>query len=247
MKVKTILVSQPDPGDKKSPFHSLAEKWNLKVDFRPFIQVDPVPGKDLRKKRLNILDHTGVILTSRNAVDHFFRVVEELKIELPTTMKYFCINEGVSLYTQKYTVLRKRKMFFGKGKEPEFLDLLKHHSKEKYLFPCSDIRKETIPDFLQHHKINFTEAVMYKTVNADLSDLADVYYDIIVFFSPADIKSLFDNFPDFEQNDTRIAGWGKTTAMAISEKELTNNIPAPTADAPSMVAAIENYLKVSNK
>ncbi len=247
MKVKTVLISQPDPGEKRTPYHALAEKWNLKVDFRPFIQVDAVPGKDLRKKRLNILDHTAVILTSRNAVDHYFRVVEELKIELPTTMKYYCINEGVSLYIQKYTVLRKRKMFFGKGREPEFLELLKNHTGEKFLFPCSDIRKDSIPNFLKEHKMTFSESVMSRTVNADLGDLANVYYDIIVFFSPADIKSLFDNFPDFEQNHTRIAGWGKTTSLAISEKQLTNNIPAPTPDAPSMVGAIENYLKIANK
>ena len=247
MKVKTILISQPDPGDKRTPYHALAEKWNLKIDYRPFIQVEPVAGKILRKKRLNILDHTAIILTSRNAVDHFFRVVEELKIELPTTMKYYCMNEGVSLYIQKYTVLRKRKMFFGKGREPEFLEMLKKHTKEKFLFPCSDIRKDSIPNFLTENGFDYTEAIMYRTVNADLSDLADVYYDIIVFFSPADIKSLFDNFPDFEQNKTRIAGWGKTTNMAISENELVNNIPAPTPDAPSMVAAIDNYLQLANK
>jgi len=247
LKVKTILISQPDPGDKRTPYHALAEKWNLKIDYRPFIQVEPVAGKILRKKRLNILDHTAIILTSRNAVDHFFRVVEELKIELPTTMKYYCMNEGVSLYIQKYTVLRKRKMFFGKGREPEFLEMLKKHTKEKFLFPCSDIRKDSIPNFLTENGFDYTEAVMYRTVNADLSDLADVYYDIIVFFSPADIKSLFDNFPDFEQNKTRIAGWGKTTNMAISENELVNNIPAPTPDAPSMVAAIDNYLQLANK
>lgn len=247
MKVKTILISQPDPGEKRTPYHALSEKWNLKIAYRPFIQVEPVAGKILRKKRLNILDHTAIILTSRNAVDHFFRVVEELKIELPTTMKYYCMNEGVSLYIQKYTVLRKRKMFFGKGREPEFLEMLKKHTKEKFLFPCSDIRKDSIPDFLTENGFDYTEAVMYRTVNADLSDLADVYYDIIVFFSPADIKSLFDNFPDFEQNKTRIAGWGKTTNMAISERELVNNIPAPTPDAPSMVAAIDNYLQIVNK
>lgn len=242
MKVKSILVSQPDPGDKKTPYHTLAEKFKLKLDFRPFIQVDPVAARELRKQRLDILNHTAVILTSRNAVDNFFRVAEEMKVELPPTMKYFCMNEGVSLYTQKYIVLRKRKMFFGKGQLPEFLTLLKGHGKERFLFPCSNIRAEDIPNFLDQHKMNYTEAVMYKTVNADLSDLADVYYDIIVFFSPADIKSLFDNFPEFVQNNTRIAGWGKTTHQAIEEAQLINNIPAPSADAPSMVAALENYI-----
>jgi uroporphyrinogen-III synthase len=208
--------------------------------------VESVPGKELRKKRLNILDHTAVILTSRNAVDNFFRVVEELRVHLPTTMKYYCINEGISLYTQKYTVLRKRKMFFGKGSELEMLNLIKSHPKEKYLFPCSDIRKESIPKFLEEHGLTFSEAIMYCTVNADLSDLADVYYDIIVFFSPADIKSLFDNFPDFKQNDTRIAGWGNTTNDAILAANLVNNIAAPMPDSPSMVGALESYIKKAN-
>jgi uroporphyrinogen-III synthase len=243
LKVKSILVSQPDPGDKRTAYHVLAEKYKLKLDFRPFIQVESVPAKELRKKRLNILDHTAIILTSRSAVDNFFRCVEELKVELPTTMKYFCINEGISLYTQKYTVLRKRKMFFGKGREPEFLKLVKSHPKEKYLFPCSDIRKDSIPNFLTENNIDYTEAIMYRTVNADLSDLENVFYDVIAFFSPADIKSLFDNFPDFKQNNTRIAGWGASTNKAIEEAKLVNNIPAPTPDSPSMTAAIEAYIK----
>ncbi|MFT5725143.1 MAG: uroporphyrinogen-III synthase [Bacteroidia bacterium] len=243
MKVKSILVSQPDPGDKKTAYHALAEKYKLKLDFRPFIQVEPVPAKELRKKRLNILEHTAIILTSRSAVDNFFRCVEELKVEIPNTMKYFCINEGISLYTQKYTVLRKRKMFYGKGREPEFLKLVKTHPKESYLFVCSDIRKPSIPTFLTDNELKFTEAVMYRTVNADLSDLEEVYYDVIAFFSPADIKSLFDNFPDFKQNDTRIAGWGASTNKAIEAADLQNNIPAPTMDSPSMTAAIEAYIK----
>ncbi|MFT7590962.1 MAG: uroporphyrinogen-III synthase [bacterium] len=243
MKVKSILVSQPDPGDKKTAYHALADKYKLKLDFRPFIQVESVPAKELRKKRLNILEHTAIILTSRSAVDNFFRCVEELKVEVPNTMKYFCINEGISLYTQKYTVLRKRKMFFGKGREPEFLKLVKSHSKENYLFVCSDIRKPSIPNFLTENEILFSEAVMYRTVNADLSDLEDVFYDVIAFFSPADIKSLLDNFPGFEQKSTRIAGWGASTNKAILEANLTNDIPAPTTDSPSMTAAIEAYIK----
>lgn len=245
-KIKSILISQPDPGDKKTAYHLLAEKFKLKLDFRPFIQVEGVPGKELRKKRLNILDHTAVILTSRNAVDHFFRVVEELRVELPVTMKYYCMNEGVSLYIQKYTIMRKRKVFFGKGGEPEFLTLLKQHKNENYLFPCSNIRKDTIPDYLNKLNIKFSECVMYHTVNADLSDLANVTYDLIVFFSPQDIKSLYDNFPDFVQNDKLISGWGETTNLAIAEAGLRNDIPAPTPEAPSMVAAIEQYIKKSS-
>ena len=248
MKVKTILVSQPQPEGTKSPFYDLAEKLNLKVDFRPFIQVDPISGKDFRKtERVNFLDHTAVIFNSRNAVDHFFRACEELKIEMPPEMKYFCINEGMAYYLQKYIVMRKRKIFFGNGSEAELLSIIKNHSGENDLFPCSDIRKPSIPDFLVKNKIKHREAVLYKTVSADLSDLTEVFYDIIVFYSPADIKSLYENFPDFQQKNTRIAAWGATTAAAIEEANLVLNIPAPTSDAPSMTMSLENYIVQVNK
>ena len=243
MKVKNILISQPDPGDKKSVYHSLAEKYNLQVDFRPFIEVVGVHAREMRKQKLRILDHNAVILTSRNAIDHFFRMVDDMKVELPSTMKYFCVNEGVSLYIQKYTVLRKRKMFVGKGTEASFLELLKKHKDLNYLFPCSNIRKDTIPNFMDSLDIKYTEAIMYHTVNADLSDLASVYYDILVFYSPQDIVSLFANFPSFVQEERAIAGWGKTTNTAIEEAKLRNTIPAPTADHPSMISAIEEYIK----
>ena len=242
MSVKNILISQPDPGEKKSVYHRLTDKYGIKVDFRPFIEVHGVPAKDMRKQQLRILDHTAVILTSRNSIDHFFRIVEEMKVELPTTMKYFCVNEGVSLYIQKYTQLRKRKMFVGKGTEASFLEVIKKHKTLNFLFPCSNIRKDSIPDFMDEHNIKYTEAIMYNTVNADLSDLASVYYDILVFFSPQDISSLFANFPEFTQDDRAIAGWGKTTNEAIKEAGLNNTIPAPSAESPSMVAAIEKFI-----
>ena len=247
MKVKTLLISQPNPGDKKTIYHLLAEKLNLKLDFRPFIELDPIPGRDLRRLKVNILDHTAIIFNSRYAIDHFFRVVEELKVDLPITMKYFCINEGISLYIQKYTVLRKRKVFYGKGTEKEFLAEIKKHAHENYLFPCSDIRKNTIPDFLNSYAIAYKEAIFYRTITSDLSDLANVQYDVIIFFSPADIKSLFENFPDFKQNETRIAGFGITTDEAIREAGLINNIPAPTLEFPSMVTALEKYIIKANK
>lgn len=243
MKVKNILVSQPDPGEKKSAFHTLAEQYKLQIDFRPFIEVVGVPAREMRKQKLRILDHEAVIFTSRNAIDHFFRMVDEMKVELPTTMKYFCTNEGVSLYIQKYTVLRKRKMFVGKGTDASFFELLKKHKDLSYLFPCSNIRKDAIPNFMDENNIKYTEAVMYHTVNADLSDLASVYYDILVFYSPQDIVSLFANYPDFTQDDRAIAGWGKTTDRAIKEAKLSNTIPAPTPDHPSMIAAIESFIK----
>lgn len=244
-KVKTILISQnqPEPG-KKSIFDDLAAKYKLKIDYRSFIQVDPVPGRDIRRNKVNILNHTAIIFNSKNAVDHFFRVVEELRVELPQDMKYFCHTEGIGLYIQKYIFLRKRKVFYPKTNlESDFLNLIVNHKTEKFLFPCSSIRKANIPDFLKKNKINFVEATFYKTVSADLSDLEDVFYDVIVFFSPADIKSLYDNFPDFKQNNTRLAAFGASTQKAISKHKLTCNIPAPTKENPSIVSAIESYIK----
>lgn len=247
LKVKTILVSQPNPENGRNIYEELINKYKVKVDFRTFIQVDAVPSRELRKKRITILEHTAVILNSKNAVDHFFRICEEMRVDLPINFKYFCLNEAIAFYIQKYTQMRKRKVFSPKKiGEPAFLKLLQSHKTEKFLFVCSDIRKPNIPDFLEKSKIQFTEAIMYNTVSADLSDLEEVFYDIIVFFSPADIKSLFDNFPDFQQKNTRIAAWGQTTLNALTEANLTCNIPAPTKDSPSIVAALEAYIKSVN-
>lgn len=244
MSVKTILISQPHPGSKKTVYDVLTEKYGVKVDFHQFIEVQPVPARDLRKQKLRILDHNAVIFNSRNAIDHFFRIVDEMKVEIPSTMKYFCTNEGVSLYIQKYTQLRKRKMFTGKGTDASFLELLKKHKALNYLFPCSNIRNEVIPSYMHEMNIQYTEAIMYNTVNSDLSELASVYYDILVFFSPQGIISLFANFPEFKQeNDRAIAGWGKTTDQALTDAGLVNTIPAPTADHPSMVAALDHYIQ----
>lgn len=247
-KVKTILISQnpPEPG-KKNIFDDLASKYKLKIDYRSFIQVDPIPGREIRRNKINILNHTAIIFNSKNAVDHFFRVVEELRVELPQDMKYFCLTEGIGLYIQKYIFLRKRKVFYPKVTSmTDFFNLILNHKEEKYLFPCSDIRKADIPDFFKKNKLNFVESKMYRTVSADLSDLENVFYDIIVFFSPADIKSLFENFPKFKQNNTRIAAFGNSTQNAISKNSLFCNIPAPTKENPSIVTAIENYIKEVN-
>ena len=168
---------------------------------------------------------------------------EEMKVEIPATMKYFCTNEGVSLYIQKYTQLRKRKMFVGKGTDTSFLELLKKHKALKFLFPCSNIRNEIIPNYLIEMNIAHTEAIMYNTVNSDLSGLASVYYDILVFFSPQGIVSLFANFPNFVQEDKAIAGWGKSTDQALKDAGLNNSIPAPSPEHPSMVAALEEFIK----
>ena len=246
-KITSILVSQPEPKDAKSPYHKLGDKHNLKIDFRPFIQVDPVSSKDFRNQKVDILSHTGVIFTSRNAVDHFFRICEELKIEVPADMKYYCISEQTANYLQKYIVLRKRKLFIGQRTAADLIEILKKHSSEKLLFPCSNIRKEVIPNFLSSNNYDYTEAVIYKTVASDLSDLADIKYDIIAFFSPSGIHSLFKNFPDFEQGDTVIAVFGPTTAAAAVEANLRIDIQAPMPNAPSMTGAIELYIKQLNK
>lgn len=245
-KVKSILVTQEAPADSNSPYIKLAEKYNLKIDFRPFIQVDPVPAKEFRKQKIDILDHTAIIFTSRNAVDHFFQICAELKVEMPADMKYFCISEQTSNYLQKYIVIRKRKIFTGLKTTQDLLEILKKHKNEKYLFPCSDIRKSDIPDFLSENGFTFTEAIIYNTVASDLSDLKEVYYDILAFFSPSGINSLYVNFPDFIQNNTRIAAFGPTTAKAVRDAGLILDIEAPLPNAPSMTGAIELYIKKAN-
>ncbi len=246
-RVKKILVSQPKPKDNKSPYYKLAEKYGLQVDFRPFIQIEPVSVKEFRKQKIEILNHTAVIFTSRNAVDHFFRICEGLKIEMPTDMKYFCISDQTANYLQKYIVIRKRKIFVGSKTAKDLIEILKKHKNEKYIFPCSNIRKKDIPDFLKENGYEFTEAVIYRTVASDLSDLADVNYDIIAFFSPSGINSLLVNFPDFKQNDTRIAAFGPTTSKAVKDAGLILDIQAPMPNAPSMTGAIDIYIRKANR
>jgi uroporphyrinogen-III synthase len=242
MKIKTILVSQPEPKNDKSPYSELADKNNLKIDFRPFIKVDGVSAKDFRQLRIDILAHTGVIFTSRTAIDHFFRICEELRLSVPDTMKYFCISEATALYLQKYIVYRKRKIFYGDGKFGDLMGTIKKHKDEKFLVPLSDTHKEEIPKKLEQARIKYTKAIMYRTVSADLSDLSDVNYDMLVFYSPSGIKSLLENFPDFEQNTTQIATFGPKTAKAVKDVGLKVNVKAPTKDAPSMTMAIDQFI-----
>jgi uroporphyrinogen-III synthase len=246
-KVKSILVTQPKPEGDKSPYFDLAKKNNLKIDFREFIHVEGVDSKDFRRDRINIMDHTAIILTSRNAVDHFFRMCNEMRVTVPDTMKYFCISESTALYMQKYVVYRKRKIFHGKQKFIDMIDVIKKNKEERFLLPCSDIAKDEIADILDQHKINYTKAVLYKTVCSDLSDLADVKYDVLVFFSPMAVKSLFQNFPDFVQGPTRIAAFGPTTAKAINDANLRLDIHAPQTNAPSMTMALDLYTTQVNK
>jgi uroporphyrinogen-III synthase len=247
LKVKSILVTQPKPENDKSPFFELAKKYNLKIDFRPFIHVEGIPAKEFRKEKVSPLDYTAVIFTSKNSIDNYFRVCEEMKLEVPAEMKYFCITEAVALYMQKYVQYRKRKIFIGKQTATDLIEILKKHKEEKFFYPCTDVHKEDIPLFLAENGFNYTEAVIYKTVCSDLSDLAEVNYDMIVFFSPWGIKSLFQNFPDFKQNNTRIATFGSTTAKAVLDAGLIIDVQAPNPKAPSMTMAIEEYVKSTGK
>ena len=247
MSIKTILVSQPKPEGEKSPYFDLAEKYKLKIDFRPFIRVEGIGAQEFRSQRVNLADFTAVIMTSKNAVDHYFRIAQETRFTVPDTMKYFCISEAVALYLQKYVTYRKRKIFFGKQTIEELVETMRKHKGEKYLLPCTDILRDKIPETLEEHKIDFTKAMLYRTVASDLSDLEDVYYDMLVFFSPGGIESLFKNFPDFKQNDTVIAAFGPTTANAVIKNNLRLDVHAPQPNAPSMTAAIENFVKDSLK
>ena len=242
-RISSILVTQPKPTTDVSPYFSIAEKYGIKVDFREFIDVQPVSYKDFRKDKINILEHTAVIFTSRNAVDHFFRICQEAKLEMPAEMKYFCISEQTANYLQKYIVLRKRKLFVGERTAADLFDVIKKHKGEKFLYPCSDIRKDDLPVFMRANNLKFTEAVIYRTVASDLSDLSDVKYDCIAFFSPSGISSLFINFPDFVQDGTRLAAFGPTTAKAVIDAGLVLDIEAPHPNAPSMTGAIEAYIR----
>jgi len=247
MKVKTILVSQPAPKTENSPYLELSEKQKVKIDFRPFIHVEGVQAKEVRVQKIDLNNYTAVILTSRNAVDHFFRIAEEMRFSVPDSMKYFCQSEAVAYYLQKYVVYRKRKIYVGERTFPDLSKIIKKHKEEKFLLPSSNKLKEIVPETLNELKLNWTRAVLFNTVVSDLSDLEGVFYDILVFFSPSGIDSLFKNFPDFEQKDTRIAVFGNTTVKAAKAAGLKCNIQAPTPETPSMTMALEKYIISANK
>jgi uroporphyrinogen-III synthase len=244
LKIKTILVSQPPPSDlEKSPYADLTKKFSINVVYHKFITIEGVPAKEFRKDRINILDYTAVIFSSRNAVDHFFRICKEMRIEVPDTMKYFSISESTAYYLQKYVQYRKRKVFHSKESFANLVELTKKHKTEKFLLPCSDIHKVEIANMLEENKIQFKKAVIYRTLASDLSDIKMEDYDMLVFFSPAGIKSLIKNFPKFKQNNIIISAFGTSTAKAVADAGLTLNISAPTKTASSMTMAIEQYLQ----
>ena len=247
MKVKTILVSQPEPKMENSPYSKLIEKSKVKVDFRPFIHVEGETAKSVRQQKIDLNDFTAIILTSRNAVDHFFRIAEEMRFKVPDSMKYFCQSEAVAYYLQKYVVYRKRKIYVGQRLFGDLVPMFKKYKDEKFLLPSSDSLKAEVPKVLDDLAVNWKRGIFYKTVVSDLSDLRDVYYDVLVFFSPSGIESLLKNFPDFEQKDTRIAVFGNSTVKAATNAGLRIDIKAPTPETPSMTMALQKYISDVNK
>lgn len=242
--VKTVLVSQPKPA--RSPYFQLERKYGVTVDFRSFIHVEGITIKEFRKQRVNIQDYTAIIFTSKNSIDHFFSICEELRIKMSQDTKYFCLTQSIALYLQKFIVYRKRKVFFGKRSIHDLKDsLLKHKKKEKFLLPCSNLGKASVQKFLTENNFDYQDSVFYKTVSSDLSDLENVTYDILVFFSPQGIDSLYENFPDYKQKETRIAVFGPQTKKAVEDRGLTINILVDKQN-PSMSMALEKYIKQSN-
>ena len=243
MKVKNILVSQPQPADlEKSPYGELIRKFNVKIDFHKFIKVEGISAKEFRMAKGSFNGHTAIILTSRHAVDHFFRMAQELRFEIPDSLKYFCISESTAYYLQKYVQYRKRKIFYGKQNFVDLMEVIRKHSDEAFLVPSSDIHKQTMFELLDKESINYSKAIIYRTVASNLSELDIDKYDLMIFYSPAGIKSLQNNFPKYNQNDKLIAAFGATTAKAVEEAGLKLNIPAPTQSAPSMSMALDEYL-----
>ncbi|GHU90631.1 uroporphyrinogen III methyltransferase [Bacteroidia bacterium] len=248
LSVKKVLVSQPKPETEKSPYFDIAEKYGVKIEFRPFIKVEPVTAKEFRTQRIAILEHTAVIFTAKTAIDHFFRLCEELRVQIPETMKYFCVTESIAVYLQKYTIYRKRKIFFAQsGKMEDLIIPIGKHNKEIYLVPVSDVHKDDLMHLLDEKKIKYNKATMYKTVSNDFTPEEKFDYDMLLFFSPAGISSLLKNFPEFQQNDIKIGCFGSSTAKAVRDAGLRLDIEAPGPEAPSMTAALEKYLKELSK
>lgn len=243
MDIKRILVSQPKPSSDKSPYYDLAEKYGVELVFRPFIKVEGLNAREFRQQKISLPDFTAVIFTARTAIDHFFRLAEELRYTIPDTLKYFCTSESIALYLQKYIIYRKRKIFYcDNGKIADLVPLLAKHNKEKYLYVISDVHKEDL-SILDKSKINYTKAIMYRTVSNDFAPDEPLDYDVLLFFSPAGINSLKKNFPDFDQTKVAIGTFGPTTAKAVHDAGLRLDFEAPTPQTPSMPAALDLYLK----
>lgn len=249
--IRTILITQPRPESDKSPYFELARKYNVELDFHPFIRLEGIPAKDFRKQKVEIQNYTAVVFTSRNAIDHFFRTCEELKVGVSQDTKYFCITEAVALYLQKFILYRKRKVFYGAdGTNKSMFDVInKHKNNEKFLYVCSENQQDNeIVAWLKANGCEFTLAFMYRTQSNDVRELlTQKEYDLICFFTPSGVKSLFDNVPRYKQNGTVLGAFGSNTSRALEEAGLKLEIRAPEPQTPSMVAALEKYLSTSKK
>lgn len=247
--VKKILITQPKPEGDKSPYYDLAKKYNLNLDFHPFIVVEGIPAKDFRKQKIDIANYTAVIFTSRNAIDHFFRICEEMKISVSQDTKYFCITEAVALYLQKFILYRKRKVFYGAdGTNKSLFDVInKHKDNEKFIYPCSESFDSEITNWLKANNCGYATPVLYRIISNDVKDVVERNYDVICFFTPGGVKSLMENFPKFKQNGTRIGTFGANTTKAAEEAGLVLEIKAPQPKAPSMISALEMYLSSYKK
>ena len=244
MKIKRILISQPKPELERSPYFDIARNFNIEVNFRPFIQVEGIPAKDFRKNRIDILSYNAVIMTSKNAVDHYFRVCNEMRIIVPETMKYFCISEATAYYLQKYIQFRKRKIFFSNFSFADLVEIIKKkHKDEKFLLPCTDAANEEYTDVLDREGIRYVKAPLYRAVYSNLTDINFSEYDMLVLFSSAGVTSLLNNFPDFKQNNTMIAAFGEQTAKAVLQAGFKLHIHAPQPQAPSMAMALDQFFK----
>ena len=248
MKIKKVRISQPKPASEKSPYYDIAEKYGVKIDFRPFIKVESVSAKEVRQQKVTLTDFTAVLFTSRHAIDHFFHLASEMRITIPETMKYFCVTEQIALYIQKYVQYRKRKIFFGAtGKVDDLIPSILKHKTENFLVPVSDVHNDDLKNLLDKNKIQHQEVVMYRTVSNDFTPEEEFDYDMLVFFSPAGVASLKKNFPDFDQSEIKIGTFGTTTAQAVRDAGLRLDLEAPTVKAPSMTAALEIFIKETNK
>jgi len=242
--VKKILITQPKPEGEKSPYFDLAKKYSVELDFHPFIVVEGIPAKEFRKQKIDIAAYTAVVFTSRNAIDHFFRICEEMKVSISQDTKYFCVTEAVALYLQKFILYRKRKVFYGAdGTNKSLFDVInKHKDNEKFLYPCSESFDSEITNWLKAHQCGYATPVLYKIISNDVKEVIGRNYDVICFFTPGGVKSLLENFPGFKQNGTRIGAFGPNTFKAVEDAGLSLDIKAPQPQAPSMVSALEMYL-----
>lgn len=248
LKIKTLLVSQPHPTDpEKSPFFELAKKYNLKIDYRKFFKIDRLTSREFREFKIYLHEYPSIIFTSRQAVDHYFSMARDMRYSPPDATKYFCLTETIALYLQKYIQFRKRKIFFCNNNMEELADLMKKHEKDAFLLPCSDENNDHLSNFLMEKNFNIRKAVFFRPVKEELNDVDLSKYDMLVFFSPAGIKSLFENFPEYHQGDQVIAAFGEQTANAISEAGLTQHIIAPTEQFPSIIMAIDDFITKLNK